>query len=213
MRRWLIEASFGLQPPFWWQLCAVQACSACCMKGSRRGPCTHAWQDSVHGVCACACMRRMSMGAASATGQTPWWTCTFFGIAGMSLMGQCGLEPTGPNYVLPAATVQHLRPPSEKEHGMPQQREAEKSQVWLLWAYTMCPWVLGGVQSCCWDPCVANINNTGAHHHQTADSLTPRKPIANVIGCMPGEMHACSGRKQVACMPLSTASQGLLQPN
>ena len=51
---------------------------------------------------------------------------TFFGVAGLSLMGRCGLEPIDPVYALPAATVQHLRPPSEKGDGMPQQREAEK---------------------------------------------------------------------------------------
>ena len=34
---------------------------------------------------------------------------TFFGIAGLSLMGRCGLEPIDPVYALPARTVQHLR--------------------------------------------------------------------------------------------------------
>ena len=51
---------------------------------------------------------------------------TFFGLAGLSLMGRCGLEPIDPVYALPAATVQHLRPPAEGADGMPQQRGAEQ---------------------------------------------------------------------------------------
>lgn len=34
---------------------------------------------------------------------------TFFGIAGLSLMGLCDLEPIDPTYALPTSTVQSIR--------------------------------------------------------------------------------------------------------
>ena len=53
---------------------------------------------------------------------------TFFGLAGLSLMGRPGLRPIDPTFALPVEVVQRLRERQQQRQADQQHRQADQQQ-------------------------------------------------------------------------------------